>query len=601
MSDENQDLTISNEFDDPAGACMLAGTSIRLPSKYKNVQIIAKTSMNVVARALDSVLKKDVAIKFLIFEGAKDDELRARFLREAKTLASLDHPNIVKIFYSGVTDDGTPYYVMEFLDGKSLAQEFKAASSIKPQRFFQIMDQVLSALAYASQKEIVHRDLKPSNIIICESEDGHPSAKIIDFGIAFSRENLDLTKSLTRTGCILGTPAYMSPEQCRGQEAGVQSDIYSLGCIMYECLMNTPPLLASSTLETLYLRMNSAAPSLAQQAKSEEGRKIGELIDSCLQSDLSKRPKSMEEVRQNLRGIFTQQIDTLSLSAPKPGKGSQRKRIIAAFLLASLLIGTLLVSSLLSRVKENSHVANSKFEAERIKGQKQKKRQLQAYVKKLTADIQRERRVVREHLHQADFPREFDDLLRYRYSPLVLALLQQKNYEGLVATLSDGLNDLKEFSIPNDDNKWEILFLAQRSDCYLKLKSYKSAAADVEAAQNFLSKRVNQSYEFYVRFARTKLLLAQNNLKAAFTEFNLAIPSFGKIGFEHQFGNSTLFDVPRTKDGVYKVILQFAKNTSPSTKEEEDFKRYIITCCLGSKESEQFSHLTERKSRPIKH
>jgi tetratricopeptide (TPR) repeat protein len=302
----------------------------------------------------------------------------------------------------------------------------------------------------------------------------------------------------------------------------------------------------------------------------------------------------MEEVRQNLRGIFTHQIDTLSLSAPKPGKESQRKRLIAAILLASLLIGSLLVSSLLSRVKENSHVANSNFEAERIKEQEQKKRQLQAYVKKLTADVQRERRVVREHSHQTDFQRKFDDLLRYRYSPLVLALLQQKNYEGLVATLSDGLNDLKEFTVPNDDNKWEILFLAQRSDCYLKLKSYKSAAADVEAAQNFLSKRVNQSYEFYVRFARTKLLLAQNNLKAAFTEFNLAIPSFEKIGFEHQFGNSTLFDVPRTKDSVYKTILPLAENTSPSTKEEEEFKRRIVFSCVGSKESDRFSHLIKQ-------
>jgi tRNA A-37 threonylcarbamoyl transferase component Bud32 len=293
------------------------------PPRYQNRGLLGEGGYGRVYRAHDQQLGRDVAIKVLLFEGARDPRLQERFAREARLLASLDHPAIVKILAWGTNENGNPYQVLEFVEGTTLAVQIGRDRRLSPTRFREIFAACLAGLDYAHGCGVIHRDIKPTNIIICTRADEF-AIKIVDFGIARQLDDsAGSGRTLTQTGHLLGSPVYMSPEQCRGDRIDRLTDIYSLGCVMYETLSGQPPHQADSSLELMYKHMTVQAPKLEELARDSVSRRLGRLVDACLSRDPQNRPQTAAEILLELNRIFESNLAGsafFSLSAPT-GKG----------------------------------------------------------------------------------------------------------------------------------------------------------------------------------------------------------------------------------------------------------------------------------------
>lgn len=227
--------------------------------KYRLDAKIGFGGMGDVYRASRLLIGDQVAIKILHATHVSDPQAGERFRREAQAAARLKHPNAVSIYDFGVTDDGLVYLVMELVEGQSLRQIIKQQGPLPPATVSEITNQVCSALQIAHQHDVVHRDLKPDNIMVHVTISGL-QVKVLDFGIAKLR---DLTTSnLTMTGNVMGTPHYMSPEQCLGEEIDSRSDLYSLGVVIYQMLTGSLPFNSSTSTAVVMQHVNKEPPSL---------------------------------------------------------------------------------------------------------------------------------------------------------------------------------------------------------------------------------------------------------------------------------------------------------------------------------------------------
>ena len=190
--------------------------------------------------AHDSILDRDVALKVMSTRYASDDEFVERFKREAQSAAALSHPNIVSIFDRGASEDGTYYIAMEYLSGGTLKDRIMSKGALPARTAAAVTLQIAEALQAAHERGVIHRDIKPHNILITESGD----VKVTDFGIARAASS----STMTRTGSILGTAHYISPEQAMGEPVGPPSDLYSLGVVLYEMLTGVLPFDAETPL-----------------------------------------------------------------------------------------------------------------------------------------------------------------------------------------------------------------------------------------------------------------------------------------------------------------------------------------------------------------
>jgi serine/threonine-protein kinase len=211
--------------------------------KYEILRSIGKGAMGMVYLAHDTVLERDVALKVMVSQIADDPELIQRFAREAKAVAKMTHPNVVTVFDLGTHTDGSPYIAMELLKGQDLQKAARTPPPMSLERKVSIIVQVLAGLAHAHQAGIVHRDIKPANIFI--NQDG--TVKIMDFGVARLT-----TASMTGTGNIVGTADYMSPEQVKGAKVDGRSDIFSVGCMLYELLAGRRPFHSDNLMAIFY-------------------------------------------------------------------------------------------------------------------------------------------------------------------------------------------------------------------------------------------------------------------------------------------------------------------------------------------------------------
>ncbi len=207
-----------------------------------------------------------VAVKVLHKNYTRDENLLGRFLNEARAANAIRHPNIIEILDSGKQADGTPFLVMELLEGESLAARIRSRGAMPIPTALEFAYQTASALGAAHKKGIVHRDLKPDNLFVVPDphDPDRERVKVLDFGIAKLQQSpADSVK--TRTGTLMGTPIYMSPEQCRGTKAvDHRSDIYSLGIILYEMLLGLPPFVSEGFGELVNMHLNVQPPDLAK-------------------------------------------------------------------------------------------------------------------------------------------------------------------------------------------------------------------------------------------------------------------------------------------------------------------------------------------------
>jgi serine/threonine protein kinase len=230
-----------------------------IAEKYRIDAKLGAGGMGTVYRATRTVIGDTVAVKIL---RAAQDDLTAieRFRREAQAAAKLKHSNAVTIHDFGVTNDGLPYLVMEYLEGQNLGEIIRERGGIDPFTTVAIISQVCAALDEAHAHNIIHRDIKPDNIIVCSMVAGI-IVKVLDFGIAKLQDDVD--GHLTQTGSIVGTPRYMSPEQCLGEELDRRADIYSLGIVLYEMLCGRVPFNSPVSTAVVIQQVNQPPPSLS--------------------------------------------------------------------------------------------------------------------------------------------------------------------------------------------------------------------------------------------------------------------------------------------------------------------------------------------------
>ncbi|MEE8147868.1 MAG: serine/threonine-protein kinase, partial [Longimicrobiales bacterium] len=245
MSEPDETIQIEESAGGPSAPpdAPADASSVERIGKYQIVGVLGKGGMGAVYRAFDPFLEREVALKVMLPQIAEDPEQKQRFEREGRAVARLTHPNVVTVFDLGYHTDGAPYIVMELLRGGDLLHTIGRDSSIPLTQKVSIVLQVLDGLGQAHRVGIVHRDIKPANVFL--TEDG--TAKIMDFGIARLGSS-----TATGSGTILGTPAYMSPEQVRGEEVDGRSDLFSVGSMLCELLSGRRPFDGETSLVTLY-------------------------------------------------------------------------------------------------------------------------------------------------------------------------------------------------------------------------------------------------------------------------------------------------------------------------------------------------------------
>jgi len=291
------------DFEDVAPECDLVGRKLGI---FEIVKVIGRGGMGVVYLAHDTKLDRSVAVKSIPAKLADDSTARMRFHREAKLLASLNHPNIAVIYEIIEQDEDLSYLVLEYVPGESLAQRI-AREPLKLEEALSIAQQIAEAVSAAHKKSIVHRDLKPGNIKIMPEG----MVKVLDFGLAKTSiiQGTDIEITSTEPGHIIGTPAYMSPEQARGNPTDHRTDIWSFGCIIYQMLTGHPPFESDTATDTL-ARIIERQPDW-ELLPNETPENISVLLRLCLEKDPERRLGDIADAA-------TEISETLSLSATRP-------------------------------------------------------------------------------------------------------------------------------------------------------------------------------------------------------------------------------------------------------------------------------------------
>ena len=296
------------------------GQGRKLVGNYEFLEFIGSGGMGVIYKAKHPILKRLVAIKML-HSHLMSDVIMHRFQQEAKAVSGLSHPCIIAVHDYGVSEHGQPYMVMDFIDGKPLS-EILRKGPMRIEAVINICIQLAHALQHAHDGGVLHRDLKPSNIMVTDYDCAFPEVKIVDFGIAKILET-DATR-VTQTGELLGTPQYMSPEQCQGLELDARSDIYSLGCVMFEAITGKPPFSSNSMVSVIVDQISKPVRTLAEvRPDMYFPRQLEDLMAKTLAKDPADRYQSMNAMLVDLNVVQS----LVGSPGQKPSQGLRSLRL----------------------------------------------------------------------------------------------------------------------------------------------------------------------------------------------------------------------------------------------------------------------------------
>ncbi|MFI6147109.1 protein kinase [Streptomyces sp. NPDC051109] len=273
--------------------------------RYRLTHRLGRGGMAEVFAAEDVRLGRTVAVKLLRADLAEDPVSKARFTREAQSVAGLNHHAVVAVYDSGedkVGPNTVPYIVMELVEGRTIRDLLISAEAPGPEQALIITSGVLEALAYSHQHGIVHRDIKPANVIITETG----AVKVMDFGIARALHGAQST--MTQTGMVMGTPQYLSPEQALGKAVDHRSDLYATGCLLYELLALRPPFTGETPLSVVYQHVQDAPVPPSQLP---EGHHIPQELDGLVMRSLAKDPDDRFQSAEEMRGLVQYALQML--------------------------------------------------------------------------------------------------------------------------------------------------------------------------------------------------------------------------------------------------------------------------------------------------
>ncbi len=297
--------------------------------RYELQDVVGRGGMALVYRARDRDHGTPVAVKLLADNLAADPELRRRFAREAELAERLAHPNVVRVLGSGETD-GRAFIVLEYVEGRNLADELRRLGRFEPARAVELGAQAAAALAHAHERGLVHRDVKPQNLLL--AADG--TLKVSDFGIA---RIVDGTQ-LTQIGTVLGTAAYLAPEQAAGEATTGAADVYALGAVLYELLTGEPPYRASTVTELMARRRDEALAPPGELVPDVPGE-LDSLVLACLREDPATRPTA-RAVELVLRGELEAPTQVVVRASEQPTsilrRAPRRRPLLAAGVVAAL-------------------------------------------------------------------------------------------------------------------------------------------------------------------------------------------------------------------------------------------------------------------------
>jgi len=336
------------EVEPTINVCPRDGTTIDNPfqsdpifqEKYEFLESIGAGGMGVIYKARHLILNKIIAIK-MVHSHLVSPQAIQRFQIEGKAASSLSHPNIIAVTDFGTTQSGQPYMVMDYLTGKSLSQVLAREGHLDMKRFLKIFLQASDALAHAHAHGVVHRDIKPANIMLVPGEHAQEEVRIMDFGLAKIVDDTEYAaRHLTKTGVAMGSPYYMSPEQAKGTKVDHRSDLYSLGCTMYETLTGSPPFEGKTPFETMLMHLNDAPASLKEASLGTDfDPRIEKIVAQLLEKGLDFRYQSMDELHADLLIV---EADESWADVPN----SSRRQIFRGALICVAVVGALLFAAI---------------------------------------------------------------------------------------------------------------------------------------------------------------------------------------------------------------------------------------------------------------
>jgi serine/threonine protein kinase/ketosteroid isomerase-like protein len=288
-----------------------------IADKYRLDRLLGRGGMGAVYAGTHVDLDRPCAIKLLLSDFTSDADALERFRREARAAARLNHPNVADTYDYGVLPDGGAYIVMELVEGQTLREYMDAAGAMPIFEAADIAGQVADGVDTAHRSGIVHRDLKPSNIILTRDHQRQLQAKVVDFGVAKLKEYSTTGGGLTASGSLIGTPRYMSPEQCSGHTTDERSDIYSMGVILFEMLTGRPPFDAPSATAIAVKHIQEPAPPL-KQFRPDASTQLEEFLLKVLNKDPEKRPQSADDFGKKLNEVVDEALTAqASLETPQ--------------------------------------------------------------------------------------------------------------------------------------------------------------------------------------------------------------------------------------------------------------------------------------------
>lgn len=326
-----------------------------IDGRFEVLGELGEGGMGVVFSARHLKMDRTVAIKLLKESLLPDREQTDRFMREARLASQLQHPNIVHVYSIGLAQSGQPYIAMEYVEGQRLADLIAERKFLKPAEALPIFLQVCDALAHAHEHKVVHRDLKPSNIMICHEESGDQTAKILDFGIAKSVAENQQVPAVTRTGVLMGSAFYLSPGQCMGRQSDVRSDIYSLGCTLFEALSGRPPFVGESFYDTLDKQIHEETPNINDlNPDARISSELQSVINCMMEKEPVNRYQSMEQLKRDLSAVLAgaapthiprKQQDSPAAISTRQRKNNTRSVFIATGAICALAVAAVLFAT----------------------------------------------------------------------------------------------------------------------------------------------------------------------------------------------------------------------------------------------------------------